>query len=555
MDVYVLLTIILGFAALSSLLFMKMGFSHVAGYLISGVFLSLIFRESIVEYKDILNFFSEIAIALLAFEIGREIGIRSIRNLTFLPIAILIFEILTAFLIAILVGNLFELKAMEIFILAAMGSFSSSAVVFKLLTDLKFDDEVKRVILTVSVLDDIWAIIVLAILPQLAVGHVHFIEIASLLVFSIVVTAALVFLGLTLLNRVFNKLIKPDELGVSLAISSALLFATISKSFGLSPALGAFAAGIALSMHPRNVDLGNYLKPVREVFLILFFVSLGLEAGLLSEIPVILFFIPILILFGRFLAFTASNWVFSKRSLDECVRIGFLATAAGEFGLIVSYEALNLGLIEREFLTLSAITMILGALSSSKFTPKTDYAEKIASLVPMEIKVFVDSISMSVSRLVESSGGEFMRLLVIRIARNVLVVVVVSLIGSAMLYILDFFTPELRYVNLAIVLAIIFAVILAVSMRTKSYVEDVCSLLVEKRGVNPKIKRVLSGLTFTFIMLTSLNLIILVSGRFFVEVAKEILMIPLGSGFVTFVFFLTFSLSVYFIYTRIRKIP
>ncbi|MEM0315722.1 MAG: cation:proton antiporter, partial [Archaeoglobaceae archaeon] len=482
-------------------------------------------------------------------------GIRSIRNLTFLPIAILIFEILTAFLIAILVGNLFELKAMEIFILAAMGSFSSSAVVFKLLTDLKFDDEVKRVILTVSVLDDIWAIIVLAILPQLAVGHVHFIEIASLLVFSIVVTAALVFLGLTLLNRVFNKLIKPDELGVSLAISSALLFATISKSFGLSPALGAFAAGIALSMHPRNVDLGNYLKPVREVFLILFFVSLGLEAGLLSEIPVILFFIPILILFGRFLAFTASNWVFSKRSLDECVRIGFLATAAGEFGLIVSYEALNLGLIEREFLTLSAITMILGALSSSKFTPKTDYAEKIASLVPMEIKVFVDSISMSVSRLVESSGGEFMRLLVIRIARNVLVVVVVSLIGSAMLYILDFFTPELRYVNLAIVLAIIFAVILAVSMRTKSYVEDVCSLLVEKRGVNPKIKRVLSGLTFTFIMLTSLNLIILVSGRFFVEVAKEILMIPLGSGFVTFVFFLTFSLSVYFIYTRIRKIP
>ncbi|MEM0316336.1 MAG: hypothetical protein QXL61_09610, partial [Archaeoglobaceae archaeon] len=75
MDVYVLLTIILGFAALSSLLFMKMGFSHVAGYLISGVFLSLIFRESIVEYKDILNFFSEIAIALLAFEIGREIGI------------------------------------------------------------------------------------------------------------------------------------------------------------------------------------------------------------------------------------------------------------------------------------------------------------------------------------------------------------------------------------------------------------------------------------------------------------------------------------------------
>ncbi|MEM0088194.1 MAG: cation:proton antiporter [Archaeoglobaceae archaeon] len=554
MDVYILLAIVLGFSALSSLLFMKMGFSHVAGYLISGVFLSLIFRERIVEYKDFLKFFSDVAIALLVFEIGREIGIKGIEKFRLLPIAILVFEIFTAFLIAVAVGNLLDLTAIEVLVLATIGSFSSTAVIFKLLNELNFDEDIRKTVLSVMILEDLCAIMILAILPQFAL-EVHLLEVVRLLGFSLGITAILVFLGLTMLNRFFEKVIKPDELGVSIAMSSALLFATISKSFGLSPALGAFSAGLALSTHPKNAEIGNYLKPVREIFLILFFVSLGLEAGLPSEFSPFLLFVPILIIFCRFYAFTASNWIFSKRSLEECVRIGFLATSVGEFGMIIAHEALNLGLVGREFLSLSATAVILGALSSSKLSSKTNYAEKIASLVPLEVKTLVSSISVSVSRVMESKSGEFVRSLINRIARNVIAVVVVSTLGSASLYVLNMFGSELKYVNLALVLAIVFAVILTVSAKTKSHVEELCCLLVEKRGLNPRIERVLSGLTFAFIMLTSLNVILLVSGRFFVEILKEVSMLPLAPSLATLVFLVTFSLSAYFIYRRIREIP
>lgn len=555
MDAYVLLAIILGFSALISFLFMKMGFSHVAGYLISGIILSITFREILAEYGNVLKFFSEIAITLLVFEIGRALGIRSVGSLRLLPISILVFEILTAFLIALAVGNLLDLNAVEVFVLTIIGSFSSTPVIFKFLNELKFDEDVKRTVLSVMILEDVCAIIALAILPQLAIGGVHFLEIMNLLVFSLVITATLVFLGLTLVNRILAKVIKPDELGVSISISSALLFATISKFFGLSPALGAFAAGIALSTHPRNEEIGSYLKPLREIFLILFFVSLGLEAGLPSEFSPPLLLIPFLIILGRFYAFTTSNWVFSKPSLDECIRIGFLATSVGEFGMIVAYEAMNLGLVGREFLSVSAIAVILGMLTSSKLSSKTTYAEKLASIVPMEVKVFVDSISVNLRRVVESEGGEFVRLLIFRVARNVIAVVIVSLIGSASLYILNVFAPELKYVGLAIILALVFAVILAVSARTKSHVEGICSVLVEKRGVDPRIKRVLSGLTFTLIMLMSLNVVVLVSGRFLLEIVKEVLMIPLSTSFVTLVFFITFSLSAYLIYREILKMP
>lgn len=553
MDVYVLLSIVLGLSAFVSLLFMKMGFSHVAGYLIAGVFLSVAFRGEVEVYKDALKFFSEIAITLLVFEIGREIGIRGVRDLKFLPLAILIFEIFTAFLLAVILGNLMELNTMEVLVLATVGSFSSTAVIFKLLSHLNFEEDVKRVVLSVMILEDICAMIILAILPQFA-GGVHVFEVLRLIFFALAVTASLVFFGITLLNRIFEKVIKPDEIGVSVAISSAFLFAMISKFFGLSPALGAFSAGIALSMHPRNVEIGEYLRPVRELFLILFFVSLGLEAGLPGEISLLLIFTPLLIILGRFYAFSASSWIFSKRSLSECIRLGFLATSVGEFGMIIAYEAMKLGLVGREFLSISAVGVILGTLVSSKLSQKIEYAEKISSLVPTELKALVDIVSINISRVLESKGGEFVRLLVLRIARNVVAVLVFSITASASLYVLDLFVPELKYVNLAFVFAIVFATILLVSIRTKNHVEEICSLLVEKRGLDPKIRRVLSGLTFAFIMLMSLNLVVLVSGRFFVEIVKEALMLPISSGFATVIFLLTFSLSFYYIYREIRKL-
>lgn len=555
MDIFILLAIVFGFSALVAFLFMKMGFSHIAGYLIAGVLLSFTFQESFRDYENFLKFFSDVAITLLVFEIGREVGIEGIKNARFLPAAILVFEIVIAFLIATLVGNLLEMSAIEIFVLATIGSFSSTAVIFKLLNSSKFEGEIGEIILTVMIIEDIYAIIILAILPQLAVGNVHVLEIIRLLFFSVAITATLVFVALTLLHRIFERVIKADELGVSFAISSAFLFATISKIFGLSPALGAFSAGLALSTHPKNVEIGKYIRPIREIFLILFFVSLGLEAGLSKEIPLTLLPIPFLMIFGRFCAYTTSNWILSKRSLEDCIRIGFLATSVGEFGIIITYEAMNLGLVSREFLSISAIAVILGTLSSSKLTSNQRYAEKIASLIPLEIKVFVSSISINVTRIIESKGGEFVRLLIVRIFRNTIAVIAVSMIGSISLYVIDLFVSELKYYFSTLILAVVFAVIITVSVKTKSHAEELCRFLVEKRGVDPTMRRFISGLTFAFIMLTSINLVLLVSGRFIIEIVKDSLMIPLSQSFATIAFLFTFSLSVYFIYIQIRKIP
>ncbi|MEM1578975.1 MAG: cation:proton antiporter [Archaeoglobaceae archaeon] len=554
MDIYILLSVILGLSALFAFIFNKIGFSHVAGYLFAGIVLSLTFHERFEENAEILQFFSEVAITLLLFEIGREIGFENIKRINLLPILILSFELFTAFFVAILFGTLLKLVWAEIFIIGVIASFSSTAVIFKLMGELKFESEIKELVLTVMILEDICAIVILAILPQLRFGGIAISEMIRLVIFSLVIAASLTLIGIRLLNKFFIRLIMPNELGIAIAIGSAFLFATISKYFGLSPALGAFSAGLALSTHPRNSELGEYLKPVREIFLILFFVSLGLEAGLIQEINILLlFFIP-LIVFGRFFAFTTSTWIASKRSLDESIRIGFLATSVGEFGMVIAYEAVKLQLVGAGFLTLSALAVITGTIISSKLSQKKSYSEKISSLVPIEVKLFIDQISTNVAKLMESKASEFAKATVFRIMRNVIAIFLTTLLCSLLLYLLSFF-PSIGNFFAAVILATMFAVILAIAIKTKKQADVLCCILVEKRGLNPVVRNIFSGLTFIFLMMMSLNIAMLVSGRLIADLINKMFNIEIGNVIMFATLIILFSLTAYVLYLRLKEMP
>ncbi|MEM4702602.1 MAG: cation:proton antiporter, partial [Archaeoglobaceae archaeon] len=501
MENYLLFTITLGFSALVALLFRRLGFSQVTGYLIAGIFLGFIFQDEFQKNEGLLTIFSEIAIALLVFEIGREIGLKNIKNLSFLPLAILVFEIATSLVIALFVGNIFNLKTSEIIVLALLGSFSSTPVIFKILKDLRLGEDVNRLILTVAIMDDILAILALILLPQLAIGDINISQFIQTFFLSITFAVILIFLGLVFLDKFFRRVIKPDDdIGIAIAISFALLFAALSKYLGFSPALGAFCAGIALSEHPKSSEVGQNIKSIREIFLILFSVALGLEAGLLIEFSPILLLAPAMIVFGRFITFTASNWFLSNRSLAECIRIGFVATSVGEFGLVVVYEALRLEIVGKDFLSIAAISIILGTILASKLSFRSDYAEKLASLIPLEVKVFIDNISSSIVKILEGKEGEFVKELVIRIFRNVIAVIIFSILGSTLLYILEIFSPNLKNILAILTLAMIFAVTIAISIKTRDHAEKLCCLLVEKRGMNPVMERMLTSLTFIFIM-------------------------------------------------------
>uniref|UniRef100_A0A7J2TL77 Cation:proton antiporter n=1 Tax=Archaeoglobus fulgidus TaxID=2234 RepID=A0A7J2TL77_ARCFL len=553
MDVYALIAITLGFSAILALLFRRMGFSEVAGYLTVGIILSLTLSEKLEENKAYLTFLSEVAITLLIFEIGGEIGIEKIKNLSFLPIAVLISELLTSFAVAVFIGTLLELSSTEIFALAVIGSFSSTPVIYKVLEKLGFEEDLKKLMLTILILEDFVALLILILIPNISSGILNFADFIRFFFISVSFAMLLSFLGL-MLTRIL-KTIKPDEVGMVSAISFAFLFSAISKFLGFSPALGAFVAGIVFSSHPRNLEIGEKMKSVREFFLILFFVSLGLESGIFLSFSPTLILIPVLIILCRFLSFTFSNWVFSKRSLEESIRIGFVATSVGEFGMVIVYEALKLGMVGREFLFISAMAIIFGTMISSRLSFKEKYASRIASLVPVKVKLFVDSLSVNIISVIEGKRSLFVKQLALRIFRNVTIVVIASILGSSSIYLFEMVLPELKYAFSLLILASIVSVTFAMAIRTKYHAEDLCELLEEIRGLNPVLRKIFSATVFGFVMLTSINLIFIVAGKFIAGLAEEIFSIAFGHKVIGFMTILVFLLSSYFIYLQIRRFP
>ncbi|MDK2795974.1 MAG: monovalent cation:H+ antiporter-2, family [Archaeoglobaceae archaeon] len=553
MEIYLFLSIFLGFSALIAYIFERIGFSRIAGYLIAGITLSFFFSENLKANSEILEFFSDVAITLLVFEIGREIGIERIRRMNLIPLIILSFEIFFSYFFALLFGTVLKMDFIEILILASIASFSSTAIVYRLLSESGLQDSAKREIMLVMVFEDIYAILILALLPNLKFGILEPVEILRLVVLSLVITAILITVCLTVVRKIFVQIVKPDEPGVAVILGSTFLFAIVSKYFGLSPALGAFAAGVALSAHPRNSELSEYLRPLREMFLIVFFVTLGTEAGMINHYNPLLLLAPIIVFF-RFLAFTSANWLTTGKSLKDSLKIGFVASSVGEFGMVITYEATRLGLVSSELLTLSALSLILGALISSKLSKNADkYATKISSIVPAEMEVFIDKISENTSKILEGKANEIVNEIFFRILRNVLVLVMTTLIGVASIYVSDLLFPSIStYLAIAIFSVLILAIIL-VAINTRKHAEKLFSTLVVGNRLGPIFEEAIISITFFAIVLLSLNLALLVSGNFLVSMVNRIYGIDITLFFMTLVLVLLILVPLIG-YLKVKKI-
>jgi Kef-type K+ transport system membrane component KefB len=160
--------------------------------------------------------------------------------------------------------------------LAATISLSSTLVVVKLLYDkFEIDTLPGRITLGVLVIQDLWAVAMLAVQPNL--------ESPTLLplALSLLKGAALVLTGLVvaknLLPHLFRAVAKAPELVLVSALAWCFFLAAIASLIGLSREMGALIAGISLSTFPYSLDVIAKATSIRDFFVTLFFVALGMQ--------------------------------------------------------------------------------------------------------------------------------------------------------------------------------------------------------------------------------------------------------------------------------------
>jgi Kef-type K+ transport system membrane component KefB len=224
---------------------------------------------------------SDIGLSLLLFMIGLEIDLKKMLSagkvITLTALAQILGCVLLGWIVFGLVGP--AQNRLEALYLAVAAAMSSTVIIVKILYDKReLETLVGRVTLGVLVLQDIATILFLAIQPDLknpeisvmlvAVGHV-------ILLMSVAFLAARF-----LLPPVFKFIARLPELVLVGALAWCFAMAGFASWLGLSTAMGALIAGVMISTFPYTLDVVAKVTSIRDFFVTLFFVALGMKIPL-----------------------------------------------------------------------------------------------------------------------------------------------------------------------------------------------------------------------------------------------------------------------------------
>ncbi len=266
-------------AALLALVGWRLRQPLILAYLLTGVIIGPIVLNWVGDPASITTV-AEIGLILLLFIIGLEIDLKKLASAG-APV-LLTGGLQVPICIVLGLGFFYALGFRShkgdyaLLYLAATISLSSTLVVVKLLYDkFELDTLPGRITLGVLVLQDLWAVAMLAVQPNL--------ESPTLLplALSLLKGAALVLTGLVvaknLLPHLFRAVAKAPELVLVSALAWCFFLAAVASLIGLSREMGALIAGISLSTFPYSLDVIAKATSIRDFFVTLFFVALGMQ--------------------------------------------------------------------------------------------------------------------------------------------------------------------------------------------------------------------------------------------------------------------------------------
>lgn len=244
--------------------------------------------------------------------------------------------------------------------------FSSTIIGLKLLpTTVLHHRHTGEVIVSVLLLQDLIAIVVLLVFQALSTDQSTLFELAKLVVLLPALIGVSWLLKNYILLKLFFKFDRIQEYVFLLALAWCLGIAELAYSIGFSHETGAFIAGIIIATSPIAMFIAESLKPLRDFFLVLFFFALG--AGLnITALDSI--WLPATILGLTMLALKPTVFRFALRRVSETNKLGwetgFRLGQMSEFSLLIVFVALQSSLIDTStvyFVQLATLVTFIGS--------------------------------------------------------------------------------------------------------------------------------------------------------------------------------------------------
>jgi monovalent cation:H+ antiporter-2, CPA2 family len=428
LKIVLILTVGFGLASLLGYLAKVLKFPSILGYLLAGYLIGP-YSPGFVADKEIAEQLAEVGVILMLFGVGLHFKLEDLIKVKYIAIpgAILQMFIAATVTTGVIYAIGWQLHVGVIFGLAI--GVASTVVLVRVLTENKLLDTIQgHISVGWLIVEDILTVGVLVLLPMLAaffggenlsipsvLGSIIFMLVKFLVLIVIMFTwgqKAVAFI-LTSIARLHSH-----ELFTVTVFALIFLIATGSSLlFGTSIALGAFIAGMVIGKtHVRHQAAANSL-PLKDIFAILFFLSVGMlfnPIAIHAHFGLFIGILSIILLIKPLAAFLiVAGFGFS---LKIALTVAIALAQIGEFSFILAEEAMNLKLLPDEgydiIVACALISISLNPLLFRLIDRLDEKLQKTASLKFIRAKLIKDS-AISFQKLFSSQKAELPKIVII----------------------------------------------------------------------------------------------------------------------------------------------
>jgi len=342
----------------------------ILGYVLAGMLISPFTPGPSVTHVHTMELFAEIGVILLMFSVGLEFSIKDLLSVRWVALIGGPLGILLSIGAGLLVGRFMGWTSTQGVVIGCVISVASTMVLTRLLIDRgELNMEHGRVMVAITLVEDLAVVILIVLLPNFgSLDSARLLILGKSLGKAALILVPALLLAAKILPPVLRTVARTrsPELFFGVVLAIGLGTAALTQAVGLSLALGAFVAGLMISESPYAQEALAQLFPVRDSFVALFFVTLGLlvdPRSLFADLPLLGAMVG-LTLVGKFVIWTLVVRIFGY-SIWTAVLVGVGLTQIGEFSFILVQVARNSGLVDQNVynatLAASLISILVNA--------------------------------------------------------------------------------------------------------------------------------------------------------------------------------------------------
>ena len=365
--------VIIGVSALRLVIFPEGGFAASDSLIMSGLqLLNNLSPEAVnsifAEQSEVISVIAELGVIVLLFEIGLESDLRQLKEVGIQAFVVAFIGVTAPFAAGTLgLMYFFHVAAIPAIFAGAALTATSIGITSKVLAEIgQLKSKEGQIIVGAAVIDDVLGIIVLAVVASLAkTGEVDITNVAILLVSAIAFLFGSILLG-GFFNKSFVALVDKLQTRGNIVIPAfifAYIMAFIGNAIHLEAILGAFAAGLVLDETDARKELDELIKPVADLLVPVFFVTVGARADLSVLNPMIPenrsgLLIAVFMLAVAIVGKVITGWVVFGIPDINRLAIGVGMVPRGEVGLVFAGIGTASGAIDKP-LEVAIIIMVI----------------------------------------------------------------------------------------------------------------------------------------------------------------------------------------------------